>query len=56
MKKSIEKRTTTNSSIYKKSAILPLLHCSKCPPNKGCNSYKNKYQKSWKKYRKTKWK
>lgn len=61
MKSKIKKELTTNSSQYKKYYHHYILQkegkCTKCPPNKGCNSKsKRKNDKSWKKYRKNKYK
>lgn len=37
MRNFVEKRTTTNGSVYRKVAIISQLGCPLCSPNKGCN-------------------
>jgi hypothetical protein len=48
-------KNTMNSQVYK-MAIKSNLGCPICPPNKGCNRYKNTDLKSWKNYRGNQWK
>lgn len=50
-----EKRTTTNSSVYKKVAIFPQFGCPICAPNKGCNKNRDNNYLNWKSHRKTQW-
>lgn len=47
---------TVDSSTFKKAYYGMVCDCPKCPPNKGCNKNRKKYQKNWKKFRNTKWK
>ncbi len=41
---------------YKYSMFREELNCPICPPNKGCNYRGKKHQRTWKVFRKTKWK
>ena len=43
-----EKRNTTNSCVFKRAAVFPILGCPVCAPNKGCNRFKGSISHSWK--------
>lgn len=47
---------TYGSKEYKVFVVKPKLRCTYCPPNKGCNRNNIRFQRNWKKYRKTQWK
>jgi len=45
---------TTDRKTYRSAANTGHGNCSLCSPNRGCNRNR-KYDRSWKKYRKTQW-
>ena len=53
VKKIVE--TTSNSKEYKRLRGITNSGCPICAPHRGCNRNRN-VSKSWKSYRKTKWK
>ncbi len=47
----------THSRTYKMAYYKTVCKCARCSPHKGCNqSGKGNRQRSWKQFRKTKWK
>ena len=49
-------KTTTNSKEYKRLTGYRVSGCPICAPHRGCNRRRNSANRSWKSYRKTKWK
>ena len=49
------RKNSTDSRTYKMMARKYDMgtHCTLCPPNKGCNSYRWGINNNWKKHRKT---
>jgi hypothetical protein len=47
--------TTTNDKVIKTDLIYELDLCPICGHHSGCNAWRNKRKKSWKRYRKTQW-
>ena len=48
-------KTTTNSKEYKRLTGYQVSGCPICAPHRGCNRRRNSANRSWKSYRKTKW-
>lgn len=48
--------STTNNRVYKSILNAKVSKCPICPPHKGCNRRRRKLQKSWKYFRKTRYK
>lgn len=44
----------TDSRTHKRAYLEGVLHCSRCPPNKGCNRRVKKKDRSWKTFKKNK--
>lgn len=57
MKKAKKTMGSTDSGrVYRMAKRETLDCCPICAPHKGCNQWKAKRQRNWKKYRKTQWK
>lgn len=52
----LEERLTGNSTVFKRLWLRRKLDCPICGPNRGCNFRNKRKQKSWKVFRKTRWK
>lgn len=49
--------STNNSRVYRMAQREMIDGCPICAPHKGCNKWTSgRWQRSWKKYRKTQWK
>lgn len=56
MKTKQKLKSETNNTVYKKY-LQTSFHCSRCPPNKGCNSRSGKFgiDNNWKCHRNSQW-
>lgn len=50
------KETTSDARTYKMAQNSLVSGCPICAPHRGCNRWKSDRQRTWKKFRKTKWK
>ena len=56
MRKKGDLKKETNSSVYRKLLAKSLKICPICKQNHGCNRNRDSGRRSWKLYRKNKWK
>lgn len=56
MRNKKELKTTTNNTVYRK-VLQTFFHCSRCPPNKGCNRFTGSFgiDNNWKNHRSNQW-
>ncbi len=56
MKKNKKMNSASDSLTFKRAYFETISRCPKCSPHKGCNRRRGKAQKSWKRFRKNKYK